>query len=40
MKGKFGDRFDGMFGESFTESLGEKTKYATRMLQSVTASES
>ena len=48
MKSQFGDRFDDWFGESlskrlgkrFSESLGEITKYATRMLQSVAASES
>ena len=48
MNGQLEDIFDERFGESlskrlgvrFGESSGEKTKYATRMLQSVTASES
>jgi hypothetical protein len=49
VKGQFEDRFDESFGDSVSERsgerlicecLGEKTKYATRMLSSVAASES
>ena len=48
MKGQFEDRFYERFGGSLSErlverldeSLGEKPKYATRMLPSVAASES
>jgi hypothetical protein len=32
MKGKFGDIFDGRFGERFGKRFWKKTKYATRML--------
>ena len=37
---KLGERTVGRLGVRFGESSGEKTKYATRMLQSVAGSES
>ena len=43
MKGQLEDIFETVsksLGVRFGETLGEKTKYATRMLQSVAASES